>query len=58
LRSILGTESDPNSPLDEHGQALRQRSRASVAVVLQTIGLPVLLKPVAPAAEQKAPGVT
>jgi hypothetical protein len=38
--------------------AARHLSRASVAEVLQTIALPVLVTPVDPAPEQKAPGVT
>jgi hypothetical protein len=41
-----------------YGYAARHRSRESVAVVLQTMALPVLVRPVAPATEQNAPGVT
>jgi hypothetical protein len=41
-----------------YGYTARHRSRVSVAVVLQTMALPVLVTPVAPAVEQNAPGVT
>jgi hypothetical protein len=41
-----------------YGYAARHRSRVSVAETLQTMALPVLVTPVAPATEQNAPGVT
>lgn len=40
------------------GYAARQRRRLSVLEVLHTIGLPVLVTPVEPAPEQKAPACT
>lgn len=40
------------------GQLLRQRARGSVDVVVQTIGVPRSVTPVAPAGVQKAPGCT
>lgn len=40
------------------GPAWRQRARSSVVVFVQTIGRPVLVTPVAPSGEQKAPGLT
>ena len=38
--------------------AFRQRRRLSVAVVVQTMGVPSVVTPVAPCVEQKAPEVT
>ncbi|WP_330184913.1 hypothetical protein OHB26_15780 [Nocardia sp. NBC_01503] len=40
------------------GHACRHRKRESVRLVSHTMGLPVLLRPVAPAVLQNAPGVT
>ena len=41
-----------------YGYAARHRSRESVAVVLHTILVPLLVSPVAPSTEQYAPGLT
>src|SRR6184192_1179967 len=56
-RAFEAPSSTATTSPDRH-QTERQRSRLSVGVVTQCIGVPALVWPVAPSGEQNAPGCT